>query len=54
MLSKSLKIMYRLSKGSSYGASTTHFGKLKPRIDGRGAGGCPILVFAIKPEAIVK
>lgn len=42
-----------LGKGSSYGASTTHFGKLKPRIDGRGAGGCPILVFAIKNTCII-
>ena len=47
-------IFNRLGKGSSYGASTTHFGKLKPRIDGRGAGGCPILVFAIKPTCYVE
>ena len=39
-----------LGKGTSYGASTTHFGKLKPRIDGRCAGGCPILVFSINPN----
>lgn len=43
-------IFKSLKKGDSFGNSTTHFGKLKPRIDGRGAGGCPILVFAIKPE----
>lgn len=43
-------IFNRLGKGSSYGASTTHFGKLQPRIDGRGSGGCPILVFSIKPS----
>lgn len=42
------EIFNRLGKGSSYGTSTTHFGKLKPRIDGRGGGGCPLLVFAIK------
>lgn len=46
-------IFNNLGKGSSYGASTTHFGKLKPRIDGRGGGGCPILVFAIKPSCYV-
>lgn len=40
-------IFNELGKGTSYGASTTHFGKLKPRIDGRGSGGCPILVFSI-------
>jgi hypothetical protein len=42
-----------LGKGASYGTSTTHFGKLKPRIDGRGGGGCPILVFAMKKECYV-
>lgn len=36
-----------LGKGSSYGASTTHYNKLKYRIEGNGAGGCPIVVFAI-------
>ena len=39
-----------LGKGSSYGNSTTHLGKLKPRIDGQASGGCPLLVFAIKPS----
>jgi hypothetical protein len=32
------------------GSSTTHFGKLEPRIVGGGAGGCPVLVFAMTPE----
>ena len=36
-----------LKKGSSYGASTTHIGKLLPRIEGGGGAGCPILVFGI-------
>ena len=36
-----------LNKGSSYGASTTHMGKLLPRIEGGSGGGCPILVFGI-------
>ena len=31
-----------------YGASTTWMGKLLPRIEGGGGGGCPILVFGIK------
>ncbi len=39
-----------LGKGSSYGNSTTHLGKLKPRIDGHASGSCPVLVFAIKPS----
>ena len=42
-------IFDQLGKGSSYGSSTTHMGKLKPRIEGGGGGGCPILVFAITP-----
>jgi hypothetical protein len=32
------------------GSSTTHFDKLEPKIVGGGAGGCPILVFAMTPE----
>lgn len=31
----------------TYGSSTTHFDKLEPRIVGGGAGGCPVLVFAM-------
>ncbi|MEW5965008.1 MAG: BglII/BstYI family type II restriction endonuclease [Pseudomonadota bacterium] len=38
---------------STYGASTTHFDKLKPKIEGGGAGGCPVLVFSIKREAFI-
>lgn len=37
-----------LSKGSSYGNSTTHMSKLLPRLNGGGGGGCPILVFGIR------
>ena len=29
------------------GASTTHMSKLLPKIEGGGAGGCPVLVFGI-------
>lgn len=39
-----------LGRGSSYGASTTHMGKLLPKVEGGGAGGCPVLVFGIKPS----
>ena len=35
----------------TYGTSTTHADKLYPRILGGGAGGCPVVVFAMKPEA---
>lgn len=43
------KIFKELGKGKSYGNSTTHLGKLIPKIAGKGGGGCPILVFGIKP-----
>ena len=36
-----------IGRGSSFGASTTHIGKLIPRIEGGGGGGCPLLVFGI-------
>lgn len=41
-------IFNQLGKGSSYGASTTHMDKLIPKIDGKGAGGCPVVAFGIK------
>ncbi len=44
------QIFDELGKGSSYGSSTTHMSKLLPRIAGGGGGGCPIIVFGIKPE----
>lgn len=37
----------RLGKGSSYGNSTTHWDKLIPRVDGGGAGGCPLFLIGI-------
>lgn len=42
------KIFNTLGKGSSYGASTTHMDKLTPKIDGKAAGGCPVVAFGIK------
>ncbi|AOV18678.1 restriction endonuclease [Acidihalobacter aeolianus] len=47
-------IFNRLGRGSSYGASTTHMSKLLPRIEGGGGGGCPVLVFGIKPELYIE
>jgi Restriction endonuclease BglII len=41
------QIFNGLGRGSSYGASTTHMGKLLPRIAGGGGGGCPLLAFGI-------
>lgn len=43
-----LQVLFNeLGKGRSYGASTTHMSKLLPKVEGGGAGGCPILVFGI-------
>jgi hypothetical protein len=36
-----------------YGASTTHMGKLLPRLDAGRNGGCPILVFGITSKLII-
>jgi hypothetical protein len=36
---------------TTFGKATTHTEKLFPKILGGGAGGCPVLVFGIKPEA---
>jgi hypothetical protein len=44
------RVFDRLGRGSSFGASTTHMGKLIPRISGGGGGGCPILVFGITDQ----
>jgi len=37
-----------------YGWSTTWMGKLLPRIEGGGGGGCPILVFGITKKLYVE
>ena len=47
-------IFNELGKGASYGASTTHMGKLLPRIEGGGGGGCPIIAFGITPSLYVE
>lgn len=47
-------IFDRLGKGASYGAATTHMAKLRPRVEGGGGGGCPILAFAITPSLYVE
>ena len=46
-------IFESIGRGSSYGASTTHMSKLLPKIDGGGAGGCPVIVFGISPALYV-
>jgi hypothetical protein len=42
-----LEVFAELGKGKSTGQSTTHMGKLLPRVAGGGGGGCPLLVFGI-------
>lgn len=38
---------------AKYGASTTHMGKLLPRLRAGRGGGCPILVFGITEQVII-
>lgn len=40
-----------LGIGKKYGSSTTHLNKLVPKVEGGGAGGCPLLVIAVKSGA---
>lgn len=47
-------IFKNLGRGPSYGASTTHMSKLRPKIEGGGGGGCPILVFGISKKLYVE
>jgi hypothetical protein len=44
-------IFNELGRGQSYGQSTTHMGKLIPKLDNRASGGCPVLAFGIKASA---
>ena len=53
--SNDLDILFRhLGKEimAKYGASTTHMGKLLPRLEAGRHGGCPILVFGIKRDVV--
>jgi hypothetical protein len=45
------QIFDALGRGPSYGNSTTHMGKLLPRLEGGSGGGCPVVVFGIRKEA---
>jgi hypothetical protein len=40
-------IFNQLGKGASYGASTTHWDKLMPKVNGGGAGCCPLLLVGM-------
>jgi len=45
------EIFVSLGRGASFGNSTTHMGKLIPKLENRASGGCPILAFGIKSAA---
>ncbi len=47
-------IFKNIGRASSYGQSTTHIGKLRPKIEGGGAAGCPLLVFGITKKLYVE
>lgn len=40
-----------LGRGKSFGQSTTHMGKLAPKLSNRASGGCPVLAFGITVRA---
>src|SRR5882724_10901866 len=46
-LSELQAVFDKLGKGRSYGASTTHWNRLIPKVDGGGAGGCPLLLIGL-------
>jgi hypothetical protein len=46
-LSELQDLFDELGKGTSYGSSTTHWDKLIPKVDGGGAGGCPLLLIGM-------
>lgn len=43
-----------LGRGKSFGPSTTHMGKLRPKLDNRASGGCPVMAFGIRRSAYVE
>jgi len=47
-------IFKEIGRSQSFGSSTTHMAKLLPRIEGGGAGGCPILIFGISKHHYVE
>lgn len=45
------EIFDQLDRGKSFGPSTTHMGKLVPKLNNRASGGCPVLAFGIRKAA---
>ena len=48
------QLFNELGRGTSFGQATTHMSKLLPKIEGGGAGGCPLLVFGISRKLYVE
>ena len=48
------QVFNTLGRGPSFGNSTTHMGKLLPRLRGGSGGGCPIVVFGIGHQLYVE
>jgi len=48
------EIVAGLGRAASFGNSTTHMGKLLPRILGGSGAGCPLLVFGISKKLYVE
>lgn len=40
------------TKSQKYGSSTTHWGKIIPRVNLGGGGECPLLIIGIEPERV--
>lgn len=47
-------IFNALGRGPSFGNSTTHMGKLLPRLHGGSGGGCPIVAFGISDSLYIE
>ena len=45
-------LFHHLNIHTKYGASTTHIGKLLPRLQAGRSGGCPVLVFGITEKLL--
>ena len=48
------EIFDSLGRGKSFGASTTHMGRLFPRIEGGSGAGCPLMVFGITKRLYIE
>ena len=47
-------VIRELGRYPSFGQATTHMGKLVPRLEGGGGGGCPVLAFGISRRLLTE